>query len=114
MIQKYYEKLKNVYLKLQSHSHSYPVVGVNDFTSFAQKTNILDKNLNLATLDRVFIATNVSFNGIKNSAERELHRYEFMEIVIRLAIQKYKETKICKTLVEASGKFHFFFLTTIK
>ena len=48
--------------------------------------------MNLACLDRQFIATNVpgKENKYKNGAERELHRYEFLEVNVRLSKDKYK------------------------
>ena len=49
------------------------------------------KIIDLATLDRAFIATNVNEHKVVNSAERTLHRYEFIELLIRLALIKYKD-----------------------
>jgi hypothetical protein len=34
-----------------------------------------------------------------------LNRYEFLEILVRLAIVKYKENNICSSSVEALQKF---------
>ena len=48
----------------------------------------------MATVDIALAATNVSNNKYKNSSERELHRYEFMEVIVRLANTKFKEPKI--------------------
>ena len=61
----------------------------------------MDKNLNLATVDRQLITTNVSNNPYKNSAQRELHRYEFIEVIVRLSQSKYKDPKIVTSLHEA-------------
>lgn len=41
-------------------------------------------------------------NKYKNAAERELHRYEFIEVIVRLSLSKYKEPKIVSTLAEAA------------
>lgn len=60
-------------------------------------------------MDRLFITTNVSNNQYKNSSERVLHRYEFLEMITRLAQAKYKEQKGSLSLGEALGKFHFIF-----
>jgi hypothetical protein len=63
--------------------------------------------VNLACLDRQFIATNVPSEfskAYKNAAERELHRYEFVEVNVRLALSKYKDPKIVPTLHEAADK----------
>jgi hypothetical protein len=73
---------------------NYPCIGQNDFQIFIQRSNVYDKHLTLATVDINLAATNVSNNKFKNSSERELHRYEFMEVIVRLASTKYKEPKI--------------------
>ena len=48
------------------------------------------------------IATNVSTNKFKQNAERELHRYEFVEFVVRLALTIYKEPKKVESLWDAT------------
>ena len=48
------------------------------------------------------IATNVSTNKYKQAAERELHRYEFVEFIVRLGLTKYKEPKKVETLMEST------------
>ena len=50
----------------------------------------------------MFIATNTSNNKFKISAERELHRYEFVEVIVRLSLVKYKEPKIHEKLHDAT------------
>lgn len=98
---KHYLDIKNIFLYIASNS-SYPTMGLNDFTSFINTSKIMDKNVNLSTVDRQFIATNVSTNPYKQSAERELHRYEFVEVIVRLGISKYKDPKIAPNLHEAA------------
>jgi hypothetical protein len=39
---------------------SYPTIGLNDYTSFIDKSEIRDSNVNLSSVDRQMIATNVS------------------------------------------------------
>ena len=64
---------------------------------------MIDKLLNLSTLDRVFITTNVALHKFSSSAERSLQRYEFMEIIVRLANAKFKDNNVCLTSKEAIG-----------
>ena len=47
------------------------------------------------------ISTNVSNNKYKNSAERELHRYEFVEFIVRLGLNLYREPKIVENILES-------------
>jgi hypothetical protein len=75
---------------------------LNDYTTFINRSKIIDKNVNLAAVDRMFIATNTSNNRYKNSAERELHRYEFVEVIVRLSLVKYKDPKIHEKLHDAT------------
>ena len=55
-------------------------------------------------MDKAFVATNASINGLKNQDERELNRYEFMELLIRIAQIKYQVPKIHPVLDNAFGK----------
>lgn len=61
---KHYLDIKNIFLYIASNS-SYPTMGLNDFTTFINTSKIMDKNVNLSTVDRQFIATNVSTNPYK-------------------------------------------------
>ena len=83
--------MKNMFEYLSSHS-TYPTISWNDFTSYCIKSNILDKHVILSTIDRLFITTNVATHEFrKENTERVLKRYEFFEMIVRMAIAKYKE-----------------------
>ena len=57
-----FPKIKNIFLTCILHSE-YPVISWNDFTSIVNKCKIPDsKSCNLATIDRIYIATNVNQN----------------------------------------------------
>lgn len=47
-------------------------------------------HINLAALDLLLVATCVSTNEYINSAEKDLQRYEFLEIIVRIALDRYK------------------------
>ena len=71
---------------------------MNDFTSWAYKCNLVDgKWINLSTLDRILITTNVALHGLISSAERDLNRYELLEILVRLGNALYKDSKVCSS-----------------
>ena len=91
VLEKHYFKLKNIFLFYITKSQSYPTMDVNDLERFCYTSKIFDRNLNKSSLDRLLIATNVSNNPYKNSADRVLQRYEFLEILVRIAQAKYKE-----------------------
>ena len=91
----HYIKINNIFLYYIGIS-TYPTIGLNDFTSWANKCDLVDgKWINLAALDRILITTNVALHGLISSAERDLNRYEFLEILVRLSIAKYRDSKIC-------------------
>jgi hypothetical protein len=100
----HYDRIKNVFLFEIGHSGT-DSISWNDFTFFCRKTNIIDdKVIDLATFDRTFILTNVNNHGHFSSADRNLHRYELIEIIVRFANIKYKETHIVNNTVEAINK----------
>ena len=101
MIFKHYMKMKNIFLFLASTS-SYPTLGFNDTTEFVRRSGLFGKEINLARMDHQMIATNVSNNKYKANSERELHRYEFVEFIVRLGLTKYKDPKKVETLMEAT------------
>ena len=96
-ILKHYLMIKNTFLLIAANSN-YPTISLNDYTAFINRSNLYDKHLTLAAVDINLAATNVSTNPFKNSSERELHRYEFIEVIVRLANSKYREPKIIKNL----------------
>ena len=56
------------------------------------------------TVDRAFIAANVAVEGQKISDDNPanaLSRFEFLEILVRLAQAKFKETGLCSTFEES-------------
>jgi hypothetical protein len=66
----------------------------------------MDKNVNLAAIDRSFIATNArkrDFEGPSN-ASNALCRFEFMEIMVRLGSEKFRGPGLVKTFTEATLK----------
>lgn len=64
---------------------------MNDFTIFSRKAKFLDKNLNQSALDRLFIASNYEVEDQKDNPDTALIRFEFIELLVRIAIEKYKK-----------------------
>jgi hypothetical protein len=86
-----------------SASSSWPNIGSLDFCDFATKAKFLDNAINISTVDRTFIAANLKIEA-STAPSNGLKRYEFLEIIVRLANIKYLETKIVKTYSEATEK----------
>jgi len=86
VIKQHYDKLKAVFIKVASDS-SYPEVTPNDFVVFCQNCNFIDQRLPFSSMGRYFIAANYSENG---KATIGLNRYQFIEALVRIAVEKYK------------------------
>jgi hypothetical protein len=93
-------QMKNIFMFLASNS-SYPTLSFNDTTEFIRRSQLFGKFLSLARMDQLMIATNQSNNKYKNNAERELHRYEFVEFIVRLSQSVYRDSKRTETIIEA-------------
>lgn len=85
--------LINIFKTIISQSN-YPQISWNDFTLFGNQLNLFDTQFGLSTFDRLFITTNVSSKTDDNSGQ-ELRRFEFFEILIRIANAKFKEQNLC-------------------
>lgn len=100
----HYVRLCNIF-DFYAGTSAYPAISMNDFTSFANHCKILDHDrMKLADLDLILVATCVSQHQYVNSASLEQTRYEFFEMIVRVADYAYKQTKICKTLVQSIEK----------
>lgn len=98
-----YSRLRNIFLTLILNSE-YPIITWNDFTILCNKCKVVDKICNLSIIDTIYIATNVSLNNNQN-ADRDLSRYEFLEIIVRLANEKFKKTGMVQTYSQALQRF---------
>ena len=75
-------------------------------TSFGGKCKFFEPpgKLTNTDLDLIITATCVSNNQYVNSQLTDLTRYEFLEMIVRVADDKYKKTKIVKTIAEGISK----------
>lgn len=76
----------------------------NAFTEFVSRANIFDGvNLKLSDIDLRFIGTNsasnMDFKGNIRCPERGLVRFQFMEIIVRLADDKYQRNGLANNSV---------------
>ena len=75
------------------HIFSIPLNSYTDF--FVNKTGIVDnKTLKLPDVDRSFIATNYMDKKIPLNPSTALVRFEFLEMIVRLAQDKYVHSNI--------------------
>ena len=68
---------------------SFPSCSINEFKAFATRCSFVDSNVPSSTLDRLFIQANVELVDQKENPDRSLIRFEFIELLIRIANDKY-------------------------
>ena len=83
---------------------NFPNIGQLDWGEFATSAKLKDSVVDTSALDRTFIAANLKVEGQGNAPSNGLKRFEFLEILVRLANTKYLETKICKTYAASTEK----------
>ena len=103
VVRRHYARLKHIFLHLASLS-TFPNIGWIDFSTFCTQCRLIEKNITLATIDRIFIAANVELESQADNPDRELCRFEFIETLVRIASVKFKETGVCRSFAEAFEK----------
>ena len=102
---KYYAPIRDEFFLQAAEPLSYPSIDWLAFTNNVDKWQILDRaNLLMSDVDRIFIATNVELEEQEANDDRSLCRFEFYEILVRLAKLKFYEKGACKTIAEAVEK----------
>lgn len=65
---------------------------------------VLDKNLTSGDIDRIFITTNFEEEDLEENDDNSLCRFEFIEIMARMAKTKFYDKGICATVWESCQK----------
>lgn len=102
MLKRHYSKLRDIFNHLAASSQ-WPNISSLDFCDFAGKAKIIDNYVNISSVDRTFIAATLKVVE-SNAPSNGLRRFEFLEIMVRLANIKFLETKIVKSYAEATEK----------
>jgi len=99
-----YQRLKEIFNHCIGIS-SYPHMSWLEFTKLCTHWKLPDRNNWLmSTIDTCFIAANFDENTESNSPrKRFLCRHEFLEVLVRIADEKYRKSGIWKTLPTALG-----------
>lgn len=84
---------------------SFPSISWIDFTNLCTQWQIPDnRTCTMQTIDRVFIATNVELVEQEDNPDRDLCRFEFYEIIVRMGGAKYKDSGQVSTWDEATKR----------
>jgi hypothetical protein len=98
IFKKYFIQIRNQFLTKISNPKTYPAIEWLSYVNTCQKWGIIDKNLTSTDVDRLFIATNFEEVSNEQNDEKSLCRYEFFEIIVRMANQKFFENNICSSV----------------
>ena len=104
VLRKYLVNLKDQFLHHIGTDETYPNIGWLDFSAACQSWGILDAKLTSQDIDRLFIATNFEEEDLEDNDNKALCRYEFFEIIVRLAKLKFVEKGFTKAVSEATEK----------
>lgn len=104
VFRKYYFELKNQFVSQIANPKSYPVIDWLDFVDACSQWKIIDKNLTSTDVDRIFIATNFEEEDLEENDDNSLCRFEFMEIIARMAKTKYFDKDTLPTVAESCEK----------
>ena len=94
--------LKELFIITSSQS-SYPQITALDVSGLAARSRIVEPNFGMQNIDRMFIAAifqmpdQLKFSFVGNA----LVRFEFWEILVRIANLKYRETGVTQSFSEA-------------
>lgn len=105
----YYELIFEQYVWGQGISN-YPSVSMIDFSNQCTGWKIVHKKyLSTTDIDRLFFAVNFEEVGgeaedLDDNPDKELCRYEYFEIIVRMAKLKYENMKLGLTVAQATKK----------
>ena len=104
-----YELIFEQYVHGQGHSN-YPSVNMLDFTNICHSWRVVNRrDLSISDIDRLFFAVNFEeaqgeAADLDDNPDKELCRYEFFEIIARMAKLKYENQKLGLTVAESISK----------
>ena len=106
---KYYPLIREVYKFHAGMGTNAAVFSVplNQYSMLLNEVNLIDPaTFSTADADRMFIAVNAGINKPLNP-QHALVRYQFLEILIKIAIEKYFKNNIVKSEIEALEKLFY-------
>lgn len=102
VLQRHYPHLKHMF---QLHiAKSYPGVQWFAFIRICLRWKIIDTDLLNIDIDRIFIATNFEEEDLEENDDKALCRYEFIEIIARMAKHKFFDSGAASSVSEATER----------
>lgn len=101
-----YQTIKDCFTYLAGMSKK-SCIDMSNFMSFLEKIKVVDENLTLKDIETLFEEVNAEPVADQTDHENpadELVRYEFVEMLVRMADLKYRKPGILQTYAEAFGE----------
>lgn len=83
---------------MNANPKTYPTIGWLKFSEYCQQWKLLDNTLTSQDVDLAFVAVNYEEVDLEQNDDKNLVRYEFLEIFVRLAKVKFFDKKVYPTL----------------
>jgi len=100
-----WEKLNEIFIALAAQGirpeASFPTIKLYSFEQFSRKVSIVDRHFLMSSVTSAFHATNAEIIDQAGNDDKQLCRFEFFEILIRICKGKYLDPKKETTLVAA-------------
>jgi NLR family CARD domain-containing protein 3 len=97
--------LKNTFTDLIAKEvDDYPNVGWLSFSTFAERCHLVDGHCRPADIDRLFIAVNFEEVKTDENPDKLLTRYEFLELIVRVAGEKFVKPRKIRNYPDAIEK----------
>ena len=71
------------------------------FSHFCKEADLYDKDCKISDIDRFFVTVNYEIVDLPENPDRTLNRYEFIELLIRIANLKFREAGKADNLRQA-------------
>lgn len=104
VIREYFEPLKNIFISAACHYADPPDINKREFYFFVQDAKIPDRNINSGIIDTYFKASNFEEIDMDQNDDNSLCRFEFMEMIVRMAKGKYMDFGNMTSLSEATRR----------
>lgn len=113
MLRANFGQLKTLFINLIASPKSYPVISWLQFVDRCKEWKIIDNNLTISEVENAFKSTvyevdilndtdgRVEHTSIPASEWRPLCRYEFLEVLVRLAKAKYFDKRIQPSVADS-------------
>ena len=103
VLRRHYPAIKKIFVAQAARS-SFPCISWLKYQEMCEECEIIDKDLNIEVLDQIFMDTSIDLEEMPEEPSTELQRFQFMEVIVRLAGAKYLKRGICSSYAASVRK----------